>query len=167
MQLVRPNLSHEAAALEFVTSFRWNDADIYFLRELDRYVHCNYRAWLRYIEQIRKKHHFIQYFCIQDDKIIGMVEIRYSREHWLLARFGHIGYIISPRYRGQGYSKCMLHLALDIAKQVNKSAIVVTCDDNNIPSYRTIERCGGRLKSKFTEPSTGVLKRQYMFWRHA
>lgn len=166
MQLVRPNLTHEAAAKEFVASFRWNDNDIYFIRELDRYVNCNYRAWLRYIEKLRRRHHFIQYFCVEDDKIIGMVEIRYSREHWLIARFGHIGYILSPQYRGLGYAKCMLYLALKIARQTTRGPIVITCDDDNVRSYKTIKRCGGVLKAKFKEPTTGKLKRQYLVWRN-
>ena len=166
MKLVRPNLTHEAAAKEFVASFRWNDNDIFFLRELDRYVHCNYRAWLRYIEKIRRRHHFIQYFCIENNQIIGMVEIRYAREHWLIARFGHIGYILSPQYRGKGYAKCMLHLALKIAMQMTRSPIVITCDDDNVPSYKTIKRCGGVLKAKFRDPSTEKIKRQYIVWRN-
>lgn len=165
MKLVRPNMTHEDAAKEFVAGFKWDTNDIYFLRELDKYVTCNYRAWLRYIEKIRRKHHFIQYFCMHNDKIIGMVEIRCSREHWLVARFGHIGYIISPTYRGMGYAKCMLTLALKATKNLTHSTVVITCDDNNIPSYKTIERCGGVLKTKFKEPGTGQLKRQYMFWR--
>ena len=166
MQLVRPNITHEAAAKEFVASFRWNDKDIYFLRELDRYVNCNYRAWLKYIEKIRRKHHFVQYFCMHNNKIIGMVEIRYSREHWLVARFGHIGYILGPSYRGKGYAKCMLRIALQIAESMMLGPIVITCDENNVASYKTIERCGGILKAKFKEPSTNALKRQYLFWRN-
>lgn len=166
MKLIRPNITHEAAAKEFVESFRWHDKDIYFIRELDRYVNCSYRAWLRYIEEIRKKHHFVQYFCVHNNKIIGMVEIRYSREHWLVARFGHIGYILSPKYRNKGYAKCMLHLSLKIAKKLTRAPIVITCDDNNVPSYKTIERCGGQLKAKFKDPDSRILKRQYIVWRH-
>ena len=166
MKLVRPNMSHEEAAKEFVATFKWNDRDIYFLRELDRYVDFSYRAWLRYIEKVRKRHHFIQYFCIHNDKIIGMVEIRYAREHWLVARFGHIGYILSPEYRGKGYAKCMLRLALQIAQKMTRGPIVITCDDDNVPSYRTIKRCGGIFKAKFKDPTTGNIKRQYLFWRN-
>ena len=166
MKLVRPNLSHEQAAKRFTSEFTWYDSDIYFLRELNRYITCNYRAWLRHIEKVRRRHHFVQYFCMHEDKIIGMVEIRYTKDRLITSHFGHIGYILGPAYRGKGYAKCMLKLALQVTEQLVPGTIIVTCDDANTPSYKTIERCGGILKAKYNEPGTNNLKRQYIFWRH-
>ena len=165
MKLVRPNLSHEEAAKQFVSEFSLCDQDIYFLRELNRYITCNYKAWLRYINKIYRKYKFAQYFCIHEGKIIGMVEIRHNKDRLLISHFGHIGYILGPQYRGKGYAKCMLYLALKITKQIVPGPIILTCDETNIASYKTIERCGGILKAKYKEPGTQIPKRQYIFRR--
>ena len=165
MKLVRPNLTHEEAAKQFVAEFAEDREHIYFLRELDKYVDYNYRAWLRYIERVRIKHQFIQYFCIHNNQIVGMVELRYNKDRLLVSNFGHIGYIVSPKRRGNGYAKCMLFLALQAISNIVRGPIIVTCDDDNIPSSKTIRACGGTLKAKFKEPGTGILKRQYIFWR--
>ncbi|MFF5079748.1 GNAT family N-acetyltransferase [Actinoplanes sp. NPDC000266] len=58
-------------------------------------------------------------------------------------RNGHIGYDVRPSARRQGHATAMLATALPIAAALGLDKVLVTCDDGNEASRRTIERNGG------------------------
>ncbi|MCC2335005.1 GNAT family N-acetyltransferase [Cellulomonas wangsupingiae] len=78
--------------------------------------------------------------------IVGRVSVR----HWLTPALaevgGHIGYGVLPEHRRRGYATAMLRQALGVARAVGVRDALVTCDDDNVGSIRTIERCGGVLQ---------------------
>jgi len=80
-----------------------------------------------------------------DDKIIGSCQLRHSLTEELKQHGGHIGYSISPSERGKGYAKIQLLLVLEEARKMNISELLLTCDETNVGSYKTIESCGGVL----------------------
>lgn len=59
---------------------------------------------------------------------------------------GHIGYGVRPSARGRGLATWALSVVLDEARQLGLKRVLVTCDDTNIASARTIERNGGQLE---------------------
>ena len=80
-----------------------------------------------------------------------------------LARVGgHIGYVVVPELRRRGYATMMLRLALKIANEkLGIRRVLVTCDDDNIGSIRTIEKCGGVLETIITGSDLETPKRRY------
>lgn len=100
------------------------------------------------------------YWLIVGDQYVGTISIR----HYLtpaLRRFGgHIGYIIRPSYRGQGYGTLQCRLALNIARSMGLTRALITCDDNNVGSYKIIEANGGVLLDR-VDNRRGVLTRRY------
>lgn len=100
-------------------------------------------------------------FLVDDaeTKILGGIDIRHRLNDSLLAFGGHIGYGIVPSERGKGYAKAQLRLALPVAKSLGVSRALITCDDGNTPSARTIEALGGVLEDKRAED--GRLVRRY------
>jgi predicted acetyltransferase len=79
--------------------------------------------------------------------MIGFVAIRHSLGTDFLRRLGgHIGYSIRPAYRRAGHATAALGLALDRARELGLDRVLVTCDDTNLGSARTIERQGGVLE---------------------
>jgi predicted acetyltransferase len=58
-------------------------------------------------------------------------------------RNGHIGYEVRPSARRQGHATAMLAAALPYARRLGLDAVLLTCDDDNDASRRTIERNGG------------------------
>ncbi len=101
-------------------------------------------------------------FFLVDDaetKILGGIDIRHRLNDYLMEFGGHIGYGIVPDERGKGYAKAQLRLALPAAKSLGVSRALITCDDGNTASARTIEALGGVLEDKRAE--NGALIRRY------
>ncbi len=58
-------------------------------------------------------------------------------------RNGHIGYDVRPSARRQGHATAMLAAARPVAAALGLPKVLITCDFDNQPSRRTIERNGG------------------------
>lgn len=79
------------------------------------------------------------FWLINDDnKISGVVNIRHRLNENLHKRGGHIGYGIRPTERRKGYATKILELALIEAKKLGIYKALVTCDETNIGSVKTI-----------------------------
>lgn len=89
-----------------------------------------------------------QLVCVRenDGRIVGMIDIRHRLNDHLRLYGGHIGYSVRPDERRKGYAKRMLALALPEAKKRGIDRVLVTCDDDNEGSRRTIEANGGRFE---------------------
>lgn len=83
------------------------------------------------------------------DEILGVVRIRTSLNNEFVRRIaGHIGYDISPLFRRKGYGNLLLKLALEKTVMINLDKVLITCDDDNIPSKKVIENNGGKFESR-------------------
>lgn len=80
--------------------------------------------------------------------IVGRLHIRHQLNDNLRQRGGHIGYAVAPRFRGRGYAGEMFKQSLPICRKLGISELLITCDDDNIPSWKVIEKYGGILKDK-------------------
>ncbi len=58
---------------------------------------------------------------------------------------GHVGYGIRPSARGRGLAEAALTGMLSLARERGMKRVLLACFANNIPSVRTIEKCGGSL----------------------
>lgn len=88
------------------------------------------------------------YFLVDDtNRIIGSLHFRHELNEKLLVDGGHIGYGIRPSEREKGYACYMLGLALRITKEKGYKRVLVTCDQVNMASARTIEKNGGLLEN--------------------
>lgn len=101
-------------------------------------------------------------FAFAFGRIVGRVSIRHSLNAFLARVGGHIGYVVVPEFRRRGYATTMLRLALRIANEkLGIGRVLVTCDNDNIGSIRTIEKCGGVLESIITGSDLKIPKRRY------
>ena len=104
------------------------------------------------------------YFAIEDDKLIGIIHIRIKLTDNLLRYGGHIGYAINPYYWKQGYGTELLKIGLIKARDlIIEDKVLITCDDDNIGSYKIIENNGGVLENKIENEDRGekFLTRRY------
>lgn len=80
-----------------------------------------------------------------ETRILGALHFRHSLNENLLRIGGHFGYGVRPSERGKGYATQMLKMGLAMAREAEIARVLLTCDDDNIPSAKTIERNGGEL----------------------
>jgi len=96
-------------------------------------------------------------------QLVGRVSIRHELTDFLREEGGHIGYGVLPPFRRRGYATEILRHALVIARSVGVDRVLVTCDDDNVGSIRTIEACGGKLDSvRPAEPASVALRRYWI-----
>lgn len=87
------------------------------------------------------------WFWITDDgEVVGFIAFRRELNDWLRRVGGHIGYSVRPSRRRQGVVRAALNLVLDRARADGYERVMLTCDDDNPGSYRTIEGAGGVLQ---------------------
>jgi predicted acetyltransferase len=101
-------------------------------------------------------------FAFDASRIVGRVAIRHRLNEFLLRIGGHIGYVVVPEFRRRGYATAMLRQSIQIAhRQLGITRVLVTCDDDNVGSIRTIEKNGGILENVVTGPDLVTPKRRY------
>jgi predicted acetyltransferase len=101
-------------------------------------------------------------FAFAGTSIVGRVTIRHALNSYLERYAGHIGYVVVPEYRRRGYATAILAQSIQIAREMlGLKRVLVTCDDDNVGSIRTIEKNGGVLENVVTDPNGGKPKRRY------
>ena len=154
-KLVKPELCYKKSAILYIEELLSYNSAIHGTGFLDRYLESSgYEEWLdeiRYLEfnSDSSKVSASTFFMVDDnDFIIGMVNIRHILNDKLLFHGGNIGYSIRPTERGKGYAKIALFLALKECFSLGLTRVLITAEDNNVPSYRTIEALGGVMENK-------------------
>jgi predicted acetyltransferase len=101
-------------------------------------------------------------FAFKDRRIVGRVTIRHALNEVLARGGGHIGYVVVPEFRRQGCATEILRQALQIAgDRLGLARVLVTCDDDNRGSIRTIEKNGGILEGVVSGAGLEKPKRRY------
>jgi predicted acetyltransferase len=96
-------------------------------------------------------------WMLVDDVVVGRISLRHTLTPWLLQVGGHIGYAVRPSARRRGYATAALGRMLPVAAGHGIDPVLVTCDQDNIGSRRTIEANGGVL-----EDVRGVKRRYWV-----
>jgi predicted acetyltransferase len=95
------------------------------------------------------------YWIIDDGEVVGFVSFRHELNDWLEQFGGHIGYGVRASRRRRGYAAAALRLTLDRARELGLDRVLLTCDDDNVGSFRTIEGAGGVLENRVEAAEAG------------
>lgn len=86
-------------------------------------------------------------WMVQDDAYVGAVSLRHNLDNPFLAELGgHIGYSVRPSMRRRGHATDALRHTVALAADRGIEQVLVTCDEGNVASARTIESCGGEYE---------------------
>ena len=159
-----PTIKRKEEAIDYISEFNKYNSKISGTGFLNRYVD-NYELWLQKLEEdyvcIADEEYVPSrtYFLIRenDNKIIGMINIRLVLNKNLKKSGGHIGYGIRPTERKKGYGKINLYLGLKKCDEYGIDNVLLTADINNTASWKTMESLGGkRIKEFYNEEYDGT-----------
>ena len=102
------------------------------------------------------------YLCFDNDRLIGLLSIRYELPDDLVWDFGHIGYGVRPSERRKGYATTMLGYALSICKEKGMNSAIISCYKENIASAATIKKSGGVLVDENDNYNEGKISQYYL-----
>lgn len=169
-KLEYPTIERKNDVIDFINEFYKKNSNINGTGDLDRYLkEFTYEEWLEKVDQDYKNPDEgrvpdLTYFFIrkQDNKIVGMINIRLALNEYLRNYAGHIGYSIRPKERGKGYSKYNLYLALKVCKEHNIKEALLFCRKNNMPSVKTIQSLNGELNREFYNDEENANFQEYV-----
>lgn len=97
-----------------------------------------------------------------DERLIGMIDMRHRLNDYLFNFGGHIGYSVRKSERKKGYASEMLKLALIEYKKHNVHKCLITCNENNIASAKTIIKNGGILENQIVDNDNTIINRYWI-----
>jgi len=157
MILVPYNKINKSAYIEYISEWE-NDGKTIILSASDRKGRTfeeMMSKWISNEEDIMYEKGLVPstlYFLINSKRrIIGAIDFRHSLNEKLKRHGGHIRYGVRPSERRKGYCFFMLNTLLEMIKLKDYNNVLLTCDDDNIGSIKTIEKSGGVLENKIID----------------
>ena len=151
--LVKPDLSYADEIQRYKKEFLEDEPIINGSAGLDRF--SSVEDWLEELKKRSNKDTVPEglvpsstYLGIRkkDNYIVGMIDIRYSLNDFLLQVGGHIGCGVRKSERKKGYAKQMIKLALEKCKDLKMKKVLITCDEDNIASEKVILSANAKLE---------------------
>ncbi|MBR2704734.1 MAG: GNAT family N-acetyltransferase [Clostridia bacterium] len=168
-KLVTPTIKYKRKAIKYIKEHNKYNSRINGSGLLYEYIN-DYESWLKkldYERNIVKDNVFVPnetYFLVRenDDRIIGMVNLRTELNERVKNSYGSIGYGIRPKERRKGYNKINLYLTLLECQRRGIKNVVLSCEKDNIASSKSMLALGAVFDK---EIFNGIQKKFYEFYR--
>lgn len=155
-KLVIPTIEYKEQALEYMKEHYEYKSAIHGVGGLNRYLE-DFQGWLEKLEIYRKSTITQEivpaetFFLVRvnDNKVIGMIDIRLALNEKLRKSGGNIGYSIRPTERRKGYNKINLYLALLECQKHGLKKVMLSCNKDNLGSAKTIQSFDAELEREF------------------
>jgi predicted acetyltransferase len=106
----------------------------------------------------------IKYWLIDNGCFIGAFNLRTELNDFLMYVGGNVGYGITPKYRRMGYATNGLALLISKARELNMKKLLIAARDDNIGSWKAIEKNGGVLENIITLPWENSGQKYKRYW---
>ena len=77
-------------------------------------------------------------------EMIGKISLRIGKNYHSYYN-GNIGYYIEEKYRGHNYAYMATKMLYPLSLAHQQAELILTCNEDNFPSYKTIKKLGGVL----------------------
>lgn len=169
IKLIKPTLEYSEDIMKYKQEFIESDGNLAGCGSLR---HCNTAdEWITGIKRLEDPETCPDglvpsntYIAVRlsDNKIVGITDLRHSLDTPGLKEWGgHIGYSVRPDERRKGYATEMLRQNLLNAKKLGLDRVMISCDEDNIASERTIIANGGVYEKTVLVDGERAVKR---FW---
>ncbi len=166
MNLIKPGMRHYKQVMAADASYEEAGEEPY----CGMRGRAGYASWLLMIAR-QAKADVVKYgmnpneilLLMEGDELLGFGQLRMVDTEDVVTWAGHIGYSVPPDRRRRGYATAMLKMLLAIAFERGLRQVILTCDTDNAPSRRVIEKCGGVFDGFYMRPP--FHKRVYLFYR--
>jgi len=101
------------------------------------------------------------YWAVCGHRMVGVLKLRHRLTPALDKCGGNIGYFVRPSARGQGHATRMLAIALQQARALGLSRVLLTCNLDNHASARVMVKNGGMRATDGVHPDTGLPLARY------
>lgn len=167
--LIEPSLEYIHQIEDYLVEFNSQNESLHGgcgLQEIK-----NVPEWLTYLSRFKSKDTLpenrvisSEFMCIRenDNRLLGLINIRHELNEELLFEGGHIGYSIRPSERNKGYAHEQLRLALIICDDLRIQPILITCNQDNEASRKTILKAGGIKENEVTEDDGNIVERYWI-----
>ncbi len=104
-------------------------------------------------------------WLIEDEKFVGIFDIRHDLTEALKEKGGHVSYYTIPSARNRGLASMGLKLCCRYAKEVlGLDEVLITCKAENIPSYKTMSKVMVEMGGFEDEPAVLDNEQQRRVW---
>ena len=155
IRLIKPSIAYKESFLEAVKEFHKEK------RNQDIESEQSPKQFAEFVRKLKNQEKGIglpkgyvpasTYWLVAEGNFIGKASIRHKLNKKLYREGGHIGYEIRPSERKRGFGKKILELAIKKTIKLDINKILVTCNDDNIGSWKIIEANGGILQNKIKD----------------
>ncbi len=130
---------------------------------------CEYGQWLEILrkndrEGDEKWGRSLLQLCLEGERLIGLLDIRYLFPPSLSEIYGDIGYGVRPSERNRGYATAMLSHALEVCRERGRREVLLGCYKENLASARVIQKNGGVLVAENDNYTRGVVSQYFRIW---
>ena len=151
MELRKPILSDKEKLLDYIKEH--HDNGEINISASNGITSMEYEMWLEKLKNDEEGKNIEwgiseTYILVDEIKVIGMLNIRYTLTVQRAEIYGHIGYGIRPTERRKGMATYMLKEALIKCQQRGMTEVIVGCYEDNIGSSKTIINNRGILYKK-------------------
>jgi predicted acetyltransferase len=166
MELIEPSVEYKDSFIAGVKEFQSDDDYTHRTRryrdlsvsDLEKNFDSFVAKILSYAEGENLPEGFVpenEFWLIDNGEFIGRASVRRRLEGRLKLIGGHIGFDIRPTKRGHNYGNEILRLALEKAKALGVSQVLLTCDIRNTASRKIIEKNGGIFENQVLNDEKG------------
>ena len=156
LRLVRPSMDYAEEIMSFRQEFASHDPEEN-MGGTGNLAHCaSVEEWIKEVEAMRSRETCPDFLVDSDiylgvrksdNKVVGVIELRHHINHPVLSLWGgQIGYCVRPSERRKGYAAGMLRQVLAMCKTYGQDKVLITCNEDNLASEKTILSCGGKYQ---------------------